>query len=246
MTVTVASSNWLVPNNWRTTLEPRVANFSTPELDEALCVIKTVLEGRSDAEIQSLALSLVHLVAPDSTIELKGVPLGFVFEPRIVFQLYGKGLNSEQTQGLTLLESIALGGLIALNRACRVMEQVKSSGNAPNACTAIASASACGEWLYMVSSLKSNANALEHLFPRQVRIAAKKKVSAKASSKSTAYWEGKLAPAKQKMVEAYEAGKPWASTKEAAEEISNNIVTDTVKHDKLYKWLLAYVNGKQF
>ena len=89
MTVTVASSNWLVPNNWRTTLEPRVANFSTPELDEALCVIKTVLEGRSDAEIQSLALSLVHLVAPDSTIELKGVPLGFVFEPRIVFLGHG-------------------------------------------------------------------------------------------------------------------------------------------------------------
>lgn len=246
MTITMVSPDWLVPNRWRTTLAARVAKLSIPELDQALSVVKTILEGRADAEIQSLARGLVQLIAPVSTTELEGVPLVFAFEPRMIYQLYSNGLISDQPKALTLLESLAVGTLIALNRACKAMDQAQNIGTSLNACAAIASARAFSEWLYMVSSLKNDAGALEHLFPRQVRNAAKKKISAKASSKSKAYWDGKLAPAKQKMVEAYEAGKPWESTLKAAEEISNNIVTDTVKFDKLYKWLLAYVNSKPF
>ena len=246
MTVTVVSANWLVPNNWKTTLEPRVAKLSIPELDETLSVAKTILDHRSDAEIQSLSHGLVQLIASESAVELEGVPLGFSFEPRIVYQLFIDGMTSEESQGLKLLESMAIGALIALNRACRVVEQAGSSANSLSACTAIASARVCGEWLYMVSSLKSNADALENLFPRQVRTAAKKKISAKASSKSKAYWSGELGPEKKKVIEAFEAGKPWKDTKAAATKIHGDQVTTAVMYDKLYKWLLAYVNGKPF
>ena len=141
---------------------------------------------------------------------------------------------------------MAVGALIALNRACKVVEQVNSSGKALNACMAIASARVCGEWLYLVSSLKSNADALENLFPRQVRTAAKKKISAKASTKSKAVWGGKLGPEKIKVIEAYEAGKPWKDTKAAATKIHGDQVTNAVMYEKLYKWLLAHAKGKPF
>ena len=246
MTVTVATSDWLVPNKWRTTLQPRVAKLSIPELEEALSVVKTVLEGRSDAEIQSLACVLVQSVAPTSGTEPKGVPLVFVFEPRMIYQLYSSGMTRCTQQALPLIENLAIGTLIAVNRACMAMDQANSIGASPNVYTAVSSARAFGEWLYFLSSLKSNADALEHLFPRQVRTAAKKKISKKASDKSKAYWDKKLAPEKQKVIDAYEAGKPWDNVKKAAIKIWGDAITKAVDFDKLYKWLLAHAKGKPF
>jgi len=246
MTVSFVSANWLVPNDWQTALAPRVTKLSIPELNEALGVAKTILEGRSDTEIQSLARGLVQLVAPDATLTDKGVPLVFVLEPRDIYEIYRNDLMPPQYEALSLLGSLAVGTLIALNRACKAADQSMSNGTSSNVCAGIASARAFSEWLYLVSSLKSNADVLENLFPRQVRTAVKKKISAKASSKSKAYWSGELGPEKKKVIEAYEAGKPWKDTKAAATKIHGDEVTTAVMYDKLYKWLLAYANGKSF
>ena len=249
MTITIVSSDWLVPNRWSTNLGPRVAKLSIPELDVTYSVAKVILDQRSDAEIQGLARGLVQLIAPESNKGVAGVPLGFAFEPRIVFQLFNDGLTSEQAQGLTLLESMAIGGLIALNRACKLTEQVKPSGNALNACAAIASARACGEWLYMVRMQESGALYTNKLQPEQeVRAAVKAKVKQAKTLAAKKGWRKLNKPYKQKVFDFYDAHKlKFKSVAHATKEVfaTETIDSDEIEHSTVYKWLLAYVKAQK-
>lgn len=243
MTVTIIHTKSLVPKNWRKTLEARLQKLSIPELFDAFWSAEQILESRSDAEVLNMANELVQSIAP-MTVVANGPALPIF--PRMIYHRYSDNLNSTPPKGLSLLESLAIGTLFALDRACDAMTAAKTKPTWQEVCTALASTQAFDEWLYFVSRLKSDADALELLFPRQVRKAVKKKVSAKASGKSKAYWDSKLAPVKKKVIEAYEDGKPWTNTLEAAVEIAANVVTEGVQEDKLYKWLLAYVKGKPF
>lgn len=250
MTITMVNSDWLVPNRWRTTLESRVAKISIPELHEAFSVAKTILEGRSDAEIQRLARGLVKLIASVRTMESVGVPLVFTLEPRMVYQLYGHGLTSEKSQGLTLVDSMAIGGLIALNRACKMMEQVKVTGTSLDTCTAIASARAFGEWSYMLCIQESGAQYFNKLQPQQdIRAAVKAKVKQSKNLAATKGWRKKNKPYKQKIFDFYEMHKAkFKSTAHAAAEVFATETIDPedgIEYSTVYKWLLAYVKAKK-
>lgn len=250
MTITIVSAYWLVPNRWRTTLEARVAKLSIPELDEALSVVKTILEGRSDVEIQSLARGLVQLIAPASAIVPEGVPLVFAFQPRMIYQLYGNNMTSGQPQSLTFLESLAIGTLIALNRACRAMEQVKFTGTSLNVCTEIASARAFGEWIYMVCLQEGGAPYFNKPQTQQdVRAAVKAKVKQSKNLAAKKGWRKKNKPYKQKIFDFYEMNKSkFKSTAHAASEVFATETIDPddkIEYSTVYKWLLAYVKAKK-
>ena len=246
MTVTIIRTKSLVPKNWRQALEPRVQKLSIPDLDEAFGVVESILEGRSDAEVESMTNQLVQSIAANAAGKSRAKTPTVVVDPRTIYRLYTDTKVLIPLPTPTISESLAIGTLLALVRTCDAVDVANGNAMTMEASTALANVRAFGEWMYFVSRIKSNAEELELLFPRQVRKAAKKNVSAKATGKSKAYWDTKLGPEKQKVIAAYEAGKPWTNVKEAAEKIHANQITTAIMYDKLYKWLLAYKNGKPF
>lgn len=245
MTVTFLRTKSLLPKSWRKTLGPRVQKLSIPDLEDALGAAEQILESRLGDEVQNMANDLVKLIAAKSGKSSAETPT-VVVDPRTIYRLYTNTQVLIPLPTPTISESLAIGTLLALFRTCYAVEVAKGKAMTMEASTALANVRAFGEWMYFVSRIKSNAEALELLFPRQVRKAAKKKVSAKATGKSKTYWDTKLGPEKQKVIAAYEAGKPWTNVKEAAEKIHANQITTAIMYDRLYKWLLAYKNGKPF
>lgn len=246
MTITIVASDWLVPNRWCTTLEPRVSKLSIPELDEALSLVKTILEGRSDGEIQSLARDLVQSIAPISAMEPEGVPLAFAFEPRMIYELFSNSITSSQPQTLTFLESLAIGTLIALNRACRAMDQANSVGNSLNACMAISSVRAFGEWIYMVCLQENGSPYFNKSQTQQdIRAAVKAKIKQSKAAAAKKGWRKEIKPHKQAVFEYYEQHKAeFYSLSDATSKIKDANITE-FKDSTVYNWLLAYVKAKK-
>ncbi|MDA8093091.1 MAG: hypothetical protein M0T84_04135 [Betaproteobacteria bacterium] len=240
------SATPFIHTDWREILALRVQKLSISELVDAFSAAEVVLGGKTDASIQNTAESLVQLVAQAGGPKGgNGAANSPALDPRAIYCLYSNSFSSSAVPGsFSLVESLAVGTLVALGRACDVIDSLKSQPKWVEIGKVLALASSFGEWMYIASNLPHNGKAFELLFPGQVRAVAKKKASAKASKKAKKGWADKLDPEKQKVFETYEAGKPWPSTKAAAEKIWGDAVTTAVGYDKLYKWLLAYVKGK--
>lgn len=237
MTVTsILKSELSLPNNWHNTLAARVEKLPVPELSNAFSDAEAILDGRTETEVQKMAESLWQSIA--NTQGEKQAEI--VLDPRTIYGLYSNSLVSKPPRSVSVVDSLAIGTLVALDRACNSMDAIKNKASWLRFAREISAARVFGEWIYMLSSFSNQEHALELLFPGQVRTAAKKKISKKASRKSKKKWAEKLEPEKQKVINAYEAGKPWKNVKAAAAKIHDDAVTNAVMYDKLYKWLLAY------
>jgi hypothetical protein len=242
MVIAFVSDNWVLPLNWRETLGPRVLALGGPDFERALTMSIAILTNLSDSKIQEIAAFLVQSIA---ATDGNSNPHSVIPEPRPIYQLYCSK-SQVQPGEVSIMQALAVGTLLALLRACRISNEVTVTKLWAEAGKALSTARAFAEWLYIVNSLKGNADALNLLFHRQVRVVAKRNIAKKASKKSKATWEAKLGLEKVKVTQAYEAGKPWASVKDAADKIHDDAVTLAVKYDKIYKWLLAYTKGKPF
>lgn len=243
MTTAKTKTKLQLPKKWRETLALRVDQLQVPELNDAFNVAEAILQGRSESEVQKMVEVLWQSIAPATEAKSAGgVPdlTTIALDPRLIYCLYANGSISTPPRSVSIMESLAVGTVAALGRACDAMDVAKTKVSWQEAARVLAAACAFGEWMYMASSFPDNPGALELFFPGQVRSAAKKKVSSKASSKSKQGWDKKLAPEKQKVYAAYEAGKPWPNVKAATDKIHGDQVTTAVMYEKLYKWLLKY------
>jgi hypothetical protein len=244
--MTIVTSDWLVPNNWRSTLEPRLVKLSIPELDEAFAAVKTILKGRSEAEVQSLAADLVQSITPGRAKKTKGVPLVFELEPRMISQLYSNSLTSAHQQAQTLVESLAIGTLISLNRACRAMDQAKNIGLSLNACAAIASARAFCEWIHVVCMQQDGFPFFNKPQTQQdIRAAVKAKIKQSKAAAAKKGWRSELKLEKKAVFDYYEQHKAeFKSLAKAATKIKDANITN-YEYSTVYSWLRANVQAKK-
>jgi hypothetical protein len=219
-----------------------VLALGVPELDSAFTAATLTLGSLSEVEVQKIATQLVQSIA---TAEGISNPQSIIPDPRTIFQLYCS-MDLTPPDQIPINQGLAVGAVLALLRACRTSDEVVVTKLWTEAGMALSIARAFSEWFFIVNSLKINASGLNLLFPRQIRAAAKKKITKQASKSAKAAWDAKLAPEKLRVIQAFESGKPWASIKAAADKIHDDAVTTMVLYDKLYKWLLAYSKGKPF
>jgi hypothetical protein len=247
MTVTIIRTKSVLPKNWRKTLEPRVRKLSIPELLDAFCAAEQILESRSDVEVQNMAGELVQSIAP-MTVVANGPALPVC--PRMIYLRYSNSSNSTPPKGLSLLESLAIGTLFALDRACDAMTAAKTKPTWQKACTALASARAFGEWVFMVCMQENGSPYLNKSQNQpEVRAAVKAKIKQAKNLAAKKGWRKKNKPYKQKVFDFYELHKSkFKSTAHAASEVFE---TQTIGSDEgiafstVYNWLRAYVKAKK-
>jgi hypothetical protein len=242
MAITVVSNFWALPPNWRETMWPQVQQLGVPELDAAFTKAAAILTNRTEVEVQDIADHLVQSIALTGG---SSDPKYAVPDPRSIFAIYCCDGNGSAPPQWHFMEALAVGTVLALAGAWRTSDQAKITKQSSHSGKVLASARAFSEWLYLVHSLATSTETVDLLLPNLVRTAAKKKVTKNASKKSKGVWDAKLEPERQKVYAAYESGKPWGSTLDAATKIYFADVTKAVGSDQLYKWLLKYVKEKK-
>ena len=241
MAITVVSNYWALPPKWRETMGSQIQQLGVPELDAAFTKAAALLTNRTEVEVQEISDLLVQLIAVTGGAS---DPKYVVPDPREIFRLYCHD-SMETAPDCHFMEALAVGTVLALAGAWRTFDQTKITKQSSHSAKALSSARAFSEWLYLVHSLATSTETVELLLPNLVRTAAKKKVTKNASKKSKGVWDAKLEPERQKVYAAYESGKPWESTLDAATKIYFADVTKAVGSDQLYKWLLKYVKEKK-
>lgn len=243
MTITIIRTKSLVPKNWRTTLEARVQKLSIPELFDPYWSAEQILESRSDDEVQNMANELVQLIA-QMTAVANGPALPIC--PRMIYLRYSNSLNLTPPKGLSLLESLAIGSLFSLHRACDAMTAAKTKPTWREACTAVASARAFGEWIYMVCMQEGGSPYFNKSQTQQnVRAAVKAKIKQSKAAAAKKGWRKEIKPHKQAVFEYYEQHKAeFKSLADATSKIKDANITE-FKDSTVYNWLRAYVKAKK-
>lgn len=245
MTVTIIRTKSVLPKNWRKTMESQVQKLLIPELSDAFDVAEKILKSRSEAEVQNMANDLVQSIAARAAGKSSAKGPTVVVDPRTIFLLYFDTPISTHPPAQPISESLAIGTLLALVRTCDAVDVGDGESITIEASTSLGNARAFGEWLYLVSRLNDNADALELLFPRQVRTAAKVKIKLSKAAAAKKGWRPELKPEKQAVFEYYEKHKAeFKSLADATTKIKNAKITPYL-HSTVYSWLRAYVKAKK-
>ena len=236
-----------IPDGWQECWNKPLGQLGNPELQTLFLVVKEVLQPLDNATIQDASNSLLQSIASNyPPMKNKGQTLFLPqpVSPRLIQGLFDPCPKWAPTPPptLTLLENLAIGAFVSLAQVVRAFVKFEQDPGAwRDLLDAVVIASSIGEWLYVVSMQKEERFTLcNPTTDQDIRRLAKKKISSQASKKSKQQWQNKLDAEKQKVYQAYEAGKPWTSVKAAAEKLYNDDITHAVKYDKLYKWLLEY------
>lgn len=245
MTTAKTKNKLLLPKNWRTTLAPRVSQLPVLGLSAAFEVAEGILKDRSNVDVQNMADSLLQSIAAGLckvSGESNSATTSTAIDPRDIYCLYASSFSAPP-RSASIIESLAIGTLSALDRACDAMDVAKSKASWHEATRALAAACAFGEWIYMMSMQVSGAPVLGMPYPKQeVRALVKAKIK---KSKSAAAKKGarkSQKPNKELVFAYYEQHKSeFKSLAHAAEKASGAKLYPESKYSTIYTWLRLYV-----
>jgi len=247
MVLTIVYKKSPLPEGWRTTFAEIVSQLPVPELGDAFSKAKEILAVHSEAAVDAMADTLLQSIAVAQGAKPHGVGADaseVAVDPRTVFNLLSSSGTATPPTIVSIKESLAVGLLVALRRACEVLEAANDKASWLEAIKAVSTARGFAEWIYIVCM--KNGGLPKFATPpstHEIRAAVKEKIK---NAKSNAAKKGArkaTKPDKQLIFEYYEQHKSEFKTIAQAATAIDKLKLTLLTHSTIYRWLLAFVKA---